>query len=197
VQIGETFGDKNVPLFVEQLDALALAEKLDLELAPVMVYADDVTHIVTEEGVANLLLCRDKNEREQAIRGLAGYTDIGPHRDAKMVQRLRERGVIRSTGRPRDRPATRTGACWPTARSRASSPGRADAMRRRAEHPVNRVSLLPENGKEGRDRHRIDVLHGKVWDGESTLNRGAEEVIPSVVAGARSDLYRTHLRWRR
>ena len=99
VQIGETFGDKNVPLFVEQLDALALAEKLNLELAPVMVYSDDVTHIVTEEGVANLLLCRDRNEREHAIRGIAGYTEIGRGRDAKMVQRLRERGVIR---RPED-----------------------------------------------------------------------------------------------
>ena len=73
VQIGETFGDKNVPLFVEKLDALTLAEKLNLELAPLMIYADDVTHIVTEEGIANLLLCRDKDEREQAIRGVAGY----------------------------------------------------------------------------------------------------------------------------
>ena len=56
VQIGETFGDANAPLFVEKLDALALAEKLNLALAPVMIYGDDVTHIVTEEGVANLLL---------------------------------------------------------------------------------------------------------------------------------------------
>ncbi|MEH2473684.1 malonate decarboxylase alpha subunit [Nitrobacteraceae bacterium AZCC 2161] len=95
VQIGETFGDKNVPLFVEKLDALTLAEKLKLELAPVMIYGDDVTHIVTEEGIANLLLCRDKDEREQAIRGVAGYTDVGRGRDAKMVQRLRARGVIR------------------------------------------------------------------------------------------------------
>ena len=99
VQIGETFGDKNVPLFVEKLDALALAEKLKLELAPVMIYGDDVTHIVTEEGIANLLLCRDAGEREQAIRGVAGYTDVGRGRDRKMVQRLRERGVIR---RPED-----------------------------------------------------------------------------------------------
>jgi malonate decarboxylase alpha subunit len=99
VQIGETFGDKNVPLFVEHLDALTLAEKLDLDLAPVMVYSDDVTHIVTEEGIANLLLCRDADEREQAIRGVAGYTQIGRERDAAMVQRLRERGVIR---RPED-----------------------------------------------------------------------------------------------
>jgi malonate decarboxylase alpha subunit len=99
VQIGETFGDKNVPMFVEQLDALALADKLKLDLAPVMVYSDDVTHIVTEEGIANLLLCRDRNEREHAIRGVAGYTDVGRGRDARMVQRLRERGVIR---RPED-----------------------------------------------------------------------------------------------
>ncbi len=94
VQIGETFGEKNVPLFVEKLDALALAEKLGLELAPVMVYADDTTHIVTEEGIANLLLCRDRDEREQAIRGVAGYTEIGRARDAGMVRRLRERRVI-------------------------------------------------------------------------------------------------------
>ncbi|CAH2409612.1 malonate decarboxylase subunit alpha [Mesorhizobium escarrei] len=99
VQIGETFGDKNVPLFVERLEALTLAEKLKLDLAPIMVYGDDVTHIVTEEGIANLLLCRDRDEREQAIRGVAGYTDIGRGRDAKMVQQLRERGAIR---RPED-----------------------------------------------------------------------------------------------
>jgi len=99
VQIGETFGDKNVPLFVEKLDALELAEKLNLDLAPIMIYGDDVTHIVTEEGIANLLLCRDAMEREQAIRGVAGYTEVGRGRDRTMVELLRQRGVIR---RPQD-----------------------------------------------------------------------------------------------
>jgi malonate decarboxylase alpha subunit len=99
VQIGETFGDKNVPLFVEKLDALELAEKLNLDLAPIMIYGDDVTHIVTEEGVANLLLCRNEQEREHAIRGVAGYTEVGRGRDRNMVDRLRQRGVIR---RPED-----------------------------------------------------------------------------------------------
>ncbi len=99
VQIGETFGENNAPLFVERLDALNLAEKLDLELAPIMVYADDTTHIVTEEGVANLLLCRSPAEREQAIRGVAGYTEIGRGRDKAMVERLRARKVIQ---RPED-----------------------------------------------------------------------------------------------
>jgi len=99
VQIGETFGEGNTPLFVEKLAAIELAEKLDLPLAPVMVYADDTTHIVTEEGIANLLLCRTADEREQAIRGVAGFTDIGRGRDHKMVERLRERKVIQ---RPED-----------------------------------------------------------------------------------------------
>ncbi|WP_441243266.1 malonate decarboxylase subunit alpha [Tardiphaga sp. 768_D3_N2_1] len=99
VQIGETFGEGNAPLFVEKLGALELAEKLNLPLAPIMVYADDTTHIVTEEGIANLLLCRDKNEREHAIRGIAGFTEVGRGRDKTMVERLRERKVIQ---RPED-----------------------------------------------------------------------------------------------
>ncbi len=99
VQIIETFSEKMVPTFVEKLDSLNLAEKLKLELAPVMIYGDDVTHIVSEEGIANLLLCRTAEEREQAIRGIAGFTDVGRARDRKMVERLRERRIIR---RPED-----------------------------------------------------------------------------------------------
>ena len=99
VQLVETFGDKLVPTFVEKLDALELAKTIGLELAPVMIYGDDVTHIVTEEGIANLLLCRDADEREQAIRGVAGYTAVGRGRDRAKVEALRARGVIR---RPED-----------------------------------------------------------------------------------------------
>jgi malonate decarboxylase alpha subunit len=99
VQIVESFSEKMVPVFVEKLDSLALAEKYKLELAPVMIYGDDVTHIISEEGIANLLLCRTAQEREQAIRGIAGFTDVGRGRDRKMVEKLRERKVVR---RPED-----------------------------------------------------------------------------------------------
>ena len=99
VQLVETFGEKMVPAFVEKLSSIDFAKKLKLELAPVMIYGDDVTHIVTEEGIANLLLCRSKEEREQAIRGIAGFTDVGRARDKKAVAALRERGIIR---RPED-----------------------------------------------------------------------------------------------
>jgi len=59
----------------------------------------DVTHILTEEGIANLLLCRTDEEREQAIRGVAGYTAVGLARDRRRVENLRDRGVVR---RPAD-----------------------------------------------------------------------------------------------
>ncbi|GGJ04843.1 malonate decarboxylase subunit alpha [Neoroseomonas lacus] len=99
VQILETFGDKMTPNFVETLDAVAMAKDLHFELAPVMIYGDDVTHIVTEEGIANLLLCRGPGEREQAIRGVAGYTEVGRGRDPVAAEDLRRRGIIR---RPED-----------------------------------------------------------------------------------------------
>jgi len=99
VQIVETFGDKMAPSFVEHLDSLELAKKFKLKLPPVMIYGDEVSHIVTEEGIANLLLCRTPEEREQAIRGVAGFTEVGRGRDRKAVVALRQRGVIR---RPED-----------------------------------------------------------------------------------------------
>jgi malonate decarboxylase alpha subunit len=95
VQIVETFHGRMQPSFVERLDAWAVAESAGMALPPVMIYGDDVTHVLTEEGIANLLLCRDAEEREQAIRGVAGYTGVGLGRDWRIVENLRDRGVIR------------------------------------------------------------------------------------------------------
>lgn len=99
VQMVETFHGKMEPTFVERLDAWALQEKANFELPPIMIYGDDVTHIVTEEGIANLLLCRTPEEREQAIRGVAGYTPVGLARDKAFVENLRDRKIVQ---RPED-----------------------------------------------------------------------------------------------
>jgi malonate decarboxylase alpha subunit len=99
VQMVETFREHMQPAFVERLDAWELAENSGMELPPVMIYGEDVSHVLTEEGIANLLLCRTDEEREQAIRGVAGYTPVGLARDRRMVENLRDRGVIH---RPED-----------------------------------------------------------------------------------------------
>jgi malonate decarboxylase alpha subunit len=99
VQMVETFREHMEPAFVDRLDAWQLAEQANMPIPPVMIYGEDVTHILTEEGIANLLLCRSDEEREQAIRGVAGYTPVGLARDKRMVENLRDRGIIR---RPED-----------------------------------------------------------------------------------------------
>jgi malonate decarboxylase alpha subunit len=99
VQMVETFREHMAPVFVEELDAWKLQKSMGAELPPIMIYGDDVSHIVTEEGIANLLLCRTPEEREQAIRGVAGFTPVGLARDKAMVENLRDRGIVR---RPED-----------------------------------------------------------------------------------------------
>ncbi|HVL09841.1 MAG TPA: malonate decarboxylase subunit alpha [Burkholderiaceae bacterium] len=99
VQMVETFREKMQPTFVEQLDALQLQQDFNLDLPPVMIYGDDLTHLVTEEGIAHLHRCATLREREQAIRGVAGYTPAGLARDRQEVENLRDKGIIQ---RPED-----------------------------------------------------------------------------------------------
>ena len=95
VQMVETFREHMQPAFVERLDAWTLQEQAGMDLPPIMIYGEDVTHVITEEGIANLLLCRNDEERQQAIRGVAGYTAVGLARDHRMVENLRDRGIVR------------------------------------------------------------------------------------------------------
>ncbi|BDG05496.1 malonate decarboxylase subunit alpha [Anaeromyxobacter oryzae] len=99
VQLLETFREHMEPAIVERLDAWDLAERMGTALPPVMIYGDDVTHVVTEEGIANLLLCRSDAERAEAIRGVAGYTPVGRARSRSAVEALRALGIVR---RPED-----------------------------------------------------------------------------------------------
>ncbi len=94
VQIVETFQSNMIPTFVEELDAVKIKEKAGMPVVPIMIYGEEVSHIVTEEGIANLLMCRNLEEREQAVRGVAGFTPVGLGRDKKAVEELRARGVI-------------------------------------------------------------------------------------------------------
>ncbi|WP_133128827.1 malonate decarboxylase subunit alpha [Legionella nagasakiensis] len=94
IQMVETFQSAGKPTFVETLDAWELQQEMKSDLPPIMIYGDDVSHIVTEDGIANLLLCKNSEEREQAIRGVAGFTPVGLKRDKEKVAELRSRGVI-------------------------------------------------------------------------------------------------------
>ena len=80
------------PRFVESLDAAGA--DAGLPLAPVMVYGDDVTHVVTEEGVAYLYRARNPKERQEALAAVAGVSPIGRGHDRRKEERLRKEGLV-------------------------------------------------------------------------------------------------------
>jgi malonate decarboxylase alpha subunit len=94
VQMVETKQPDGSPSFVERLDAFDLAETAGSRLPPVMIYGDDVTHVITEKGVANLLLCRSAAERTAALRAVAGDTAFGRLALAETTADLRRRGIV-------------------------------------------------------------------------------------------------------
>lgn len=96
VQLQETFREKMAPGIVDRLDAWGLAEKAGLPIPPVMIYGDDLTHIVTEEGIAYLHKCSSLEERMAAIRAIAGYTEVGLQAVLEETKELRRKGIVKT-----------------------------------------------------------------------------------------------------
>lgn len=94
VQIVETFQRGGVPTFVESLDAVELGERAGMPLAPVMIYGDDVSHVVTEEGVAYLYKAKNLDERRNALSAVAGATPVGLRHDRTLTRGLRRKGLV-------------------------------------------------------------------------------------------------------
>ncbi|WP_455817407.1 malonate decarboxylase subunit alpha [Pseudomonas cerasi] len=94
VQMVETFQAGAKPTFVEKLEAIDVAKTSGMPLAPVMIYGDDVTHVLTEEGIAYLYRAQSLEERRAMVAAVAGITDLGLGVDAKRVQQLRREGKV-------------------------------------------------------------------------------------------------------
>ena len=94
VQMVETFQKGGVPAFVESLDAVRVGREAKMPIAPIMIYGDDVSHVLTEEGIAYLYKARSLEERRSAIAAIAGVTPIGLKHDSKRTDRLRRDGII-------------------------------------------------------------------------------------------------------
>jgi malonate decarboxylase alpha subunit len=94
VQTLETFHDGRTPAFVETLDAVAVGKKASMPITPVMIYGDDVTHVVTEEGVAYLYKADGMEERRSALAAVAGVSPIGLRAKPEQTMTLRQRGIV-------------------------------------------------------------------------------------------------------
>ncbi|WP_242352802.1 MULTISPECIES: malonate decarboxylase subunit alpha [Anaeromyxobacter] len=94
VQLAETYQKGGQPVFVESLDAVQVGKASGMPVAPVMIYGDDVTHVVTEEGIAYLYRADGPTERRAALAAVAGATPVGLGADARRTEGLRRRGIV-------------------------------------------------------------------------------------------------------
>jgi malonate decarboxylase alpha subunit len=90
----ETFQRGGVPTFVDCLDAVEVGRKAKMPVAPVMIYGDDVSHVVTEEGIAYLYKAQSLDERRKALAAIAGVSPIGLRADPKETEDLRNRQIV-------------------------------------------------------------------------------------------------------
>ena len=94
VQMLQTYHRGGQPAFVETLDAIAVGQAAKLPLPPVMIYGDDVSHVVTEEGVAYLYQAGSLEERRDALAAVAKATPIGTRITPRQAERLRRAGLV-------------------------------------------------------------------------------------------------------
>lgn len=94
VQMVETWQSGAQPTFVEHLDAVEVSKESGMPIAPVMIYGDDVIHVLTEEGIAYLYRAESLEERRQMVAAVAGVTEIGMQSNEQSIKTLREQNKI-------------------------------------------------------------------------------------------------------
>ena len=94
VQTLETFAKGGEPAFVEALDAVEVGKKAGMPIAPIMIYGQDVSHVVTEEGIAYLYKTEGVEERRRALAAVAGISPVGLKAKANETAELRYRGIV-------------------------------------------------------------------------------------------------------
>ncbi len=96
VQMLETHGPNGIDCFVEKLDAWELMKHAGLKVPPVMIYGDAITQIVSEKGIAHLHKCAGLQEREAAIKAIAGDTELGKQAKSQETAELRRRKIVQT-----------------------------------------------------------------------------------------------------
>ena len=114
VQLTPTRSEKkNIPVFVEELDAQQLHQDGIFPEPPVMIAGDQVTHVVTEVGIAYLDKCPDCGTRQKAVAAVAGDTPVGLSVDAAAKDALRSAGIVKTVADLGIDPATATADLLP------------------------------------------------------------------------------------
>ena len=79
---------------VPELDAVGTAKKAGISEPMVMIHGEDVTHVVSEIGIAYTYMAKNKEERKELIAAIAGKTKLGQSISPERIAELRKEGKV-------------------------------------------------------------------------------------------------------
>ncbi|MBQ6222055.1 MAG: malonate decarboxylase subunit alpha [Solobacterium sp.] len=82
------------PAFVPELDAVKIGRDAGMDSVPVMMYGEDVTHVVTEQGIAYLYTAHTPEERGKLMGAISQGTPLGDTVSAEELKKFREEGRV-------------------------------------------------------------------------------------------------------
>ncbi len=80
--------------FVPELDAVRIGREAGLQTTPIMIYGEDVTHVVTEQGIAYLYLARSAQEKTQMLAAVTQGIPLGEQAGIPVINSLRKAGKV-------------------------------------------------------------------------------------------------------
>ena len=80
--------------FVPELDAIAIGRDAGMEAPPIMVYGEDVSHTVTEQGIAYCYMAEDAEERKLMLASIAQGTPFGEMVTKEQIEAFRKAGKV-------------------------------------------------------------------------------------------------------
>jgi malonate decarboxylase alpha subunit len=95
VQIARTKSASGRSPFVSRLSAEDMAGTVGMPVSPVMINGDDVTHVVSEAGIAHVWRCRTRQQRRDSICAIAGEaSELSTFVCKADVRALRSDGLV-------------------------------------------------------------------------------------------------------
>jgi malonate decarboxylase alpha subunit len=95
VQLARTMKGSGRETFVEELSSVGMADSMGMDASPVMIYGDEITHIVSEVGIAHLWRCRSRELRRACICSVSGDASVLSDRvSATDTLQLRQDGLV-------------------------------------------------------------------------------------------------------
>lgn len=82
------------PAFLPELSAVKIGKDNGMAAPPVMIYGEDVTHTVSEQGIAYLYNARTPQERMKMLAAIAQGTPLGEKITAEEIADLRKKGFV-------------------------------------------------------------------------------------------------------